>query len=75
MTNAEWTSLKNANLNFGDEFALHGDTAKKFSPVGRRVRIEHSHLNAKAVVLVDAKTGARVSQCSGLGTAKWWIAA
>lgn len=74
MNTAEWTSLKAAGLTWGSEFSLHGDTARAYNPAGRRVRVEHSTLSAKGVRLVDAATGEQVAQCSGLGTAKWWIA-
>lgn len=71
---ATWSNLQNAGLTFGDVFMLHGDARKKFSPIGRRVRIEHHAADAKAVKLVDAESGEYVNQCAGLNRAAWWIA-
>ena len=69
---ATWTSLHTAGLTYGDEFTYHGQTKAKFQPAGVRVRIERRE--GAAYHLVNAKTGAWVSQATSLKTAKWWIA-
>jgi hypothetical protein len=69
-----WITLKAAGLTFGDTFVCHGATRKDFTPVGTKVRIEHSTISKNGVRLINAATGEHYDNCSGLGTAKWWIA-
>jgi hypothetical protein len=74
MRNAEFDTLANLGVTYGDVITVHGLTKAGFRFVGTEVRVERKSETGLAFVLIETATGARFEQGTALGRGKYWVA-